>query len=71
MTDQHTAPEQVEQALQTILDELGDHGLDASQRCSVEIDCQQIHATFGGESPDPIYPEGDRQMSEDRAGGDV
>lgn len=51
------APEDVERALRTILAELGDHGLDADERSTVERNCQHIHAAFGGNAAEEIYPD--------------
>lgn len=51
------APESVEHALRMVLSELGDHDMDPGERATVERDCQRIHAAFGGNGPEEIYPE--------------
>jgi hypothetical protein len=51
------APDNVESALQTILGELDVDDMDAQKRAAIEQKCQAIHALFGGEGPDAIYPD--------------
>lgn len=50
--------EDVEDALSTILQEAITADLGTAEVVAIEHSCQSIHAKFGGESPDDIYPDG-------------
>jgi hypothetical protein len=54
MTD---APDDVEDALCTILSHLDAEETPAQKRVAIEQKCQAIHALFGGDDPDDIYPD--------------
>jgi len=50
-------PDDVEHALETILSHLDTDKQNAQKRASIEQKCQAIHALFGGERPEDIYPD--------------
>lgn len=53
--DEHLA--EVETVLQDVLATARDADLDAGELIVVEQGAQRIHAAFGGEGPDAIYPD--------------
>ena len=60
--------ERVERALTVILEEIDVEELDAGERAAVEHSCQSIHAKFGGEGPESIYPDEDGVTVYDEVG---
>ena len=51
------APDDVEDALKTILSHVDAETTPAQKRVAIEQKCQAIHALFGGEGPEGIYPD--------------
>jgi len=51
-------PDDIEDALTTILSHLDTDEQTPQQRASIEQKCQAIHALFGGKDPEDIYPDG-------------
>ena len=54
-----SAPDEVVDALATILEAIDKEDMTVNERVEIEKDAQMIHAVFGGEDPRPIYPDED------------
>lgn len=55
-------------ALQDVLEEVDAGEMDAEERANVEHHCQHIHAIFGGQGPEAIYPDDGNQEVDHRDG---
>lgn len=53
-------PPAVVGALKTVLEHVDTERFpDSEARVEIEYNCQNIHAKFGGEAPEEIYPDSD------------
>jgi len=51
------APDDVGDALHTILSHIDKDTMAPQKRVAIEQKCQEIHSLFGGDGPEDIYPE--------------